>query len=291
MSRPFSIAWKGGAAARGHGRGASRHDRMMQSAQRLDDKCERRPSITHFVFKQKPNYGDRETLRSAGPVAASVPGHWVAMLPHVSADVPLQFVSRAGLKLDHALREFKFDVTGLRCADFGCNVGGFTDCLLQRGAVKVYAIDTGYGTLAYKLRTDPRVIVMERTNALHVEPPRNASETDANSGVDLVVIDLAWTPQRLAIPAALRWLKPNGRIITLVKPHYELEEAEKKALLLDGRLDSADAHRVLERVLASMPVWGATPIQHVLSPITGGKSSRGAKGAGNIEFLVLASPG
>ena len=82
-----------------------------------------------------------------------------------------QFVSRAGLKLEHALREFQLDVTGHVCSDFGCNVGGFTDCLLKRGAAQVYAIDTGYGTLDYRLRTDNRVIVMERTNALHVDPP------------------------------------------------------------------------------------------------------------------------
>ena len=134
------------------------------------------------------------------------------------------FVSRAGLKLDHALREFQLDVTGFVCADFGCNVGGFTDCLLQRGAAKVFAIDTGYGALAWTLRNDARVVVMERTNALHAPPPQDVL-------VDLVVIDLAWTPQRLAIPAALRWLKPDARIVTLVKPHYELDDAEKRELL------------------------------------------------------------
>lgn len=187
-----------------------------------------------------------------------------------------QFVSRAGLKLDHALREFSVDVAGMTCADFGCNIGGFTDCLLQRGAAKVYAIDTGYGTLAWKLRNDPRVVVMERTNALHAKPPATA---------DLVVIDLAWTPQRLAIPAALKWLKPDGRIITLVKPHYELEEDEKQTLLVDGRLDPVEAERVLHRVMNAMTEWGAQPVAHTMSPITGGKSSRG--GVGNVEFLVL----
>ena len=104
------------------------------------------------------------------------------------------FVSRAGAKLDHALDAFGFEVSGLRCADFGCNVGGFTDCLLQRGAERVVAIDTGYGVLAWKLRNDDRVEVRERTNALHADPP--------DEPLDLVVIDLAWTPQRLALPAA-----------------------------------------------------------------------------------------
>lgn len=193
------------------------------------------------------------------------------------------FVSRAGLKLDHALREFGVDVAGLVCADFGCNIGGFTDCLLQRGAAKVFAVDTGYGTLAWKLRNDPRVVVMERTNALHAPPPPPAER------VDLVTIDLAWTPQRLALPAALRWLNPRGRIVTLVKPHYELAEDEKKTLLIDGRLDPAEAERVLGRVLDAMPSLGATPLKHSLSPITGGKSSK-KHGSGNIEFLVLATP-
>ncbi|MCI0631222.1 MAG: hypothetical protein L0Y44_11285 [Phycisphaerales bacterium] len=199
-----------------------------------------------------------------------------------------QFVSRAGLKLDHALREFRLDVTGLVCADFGCNIGGFTDCLLQRGAVNVYAIDTGYGTLAYTLRTDPRAIVLERTNALHAEPPLAVPGTPY--GVDLVVIDLAWTPQRFAIPAALKWLKSDGRIITLVKPHYELDEQEKKTMLVDGRLDAQHAERVAQRVMAAMPSWGAQPIAHTLSPITGGKSSKSVGGRGNVEYLVLAQP-
>ena len=152
----------------------------------------------------------------------------------MSDDHDHKFVSRAGLKLEHALDEFVFEVTGLVCADFGCNVGGFTDCLLQRGAKLVYAIDTGYGTLAWKLRSDDRVITMERTNALHAELPspsgrgaggewlanRDKHSTDRPSpnplpegegfdGVDLVTIDLAWTQQKHAIPAALKWLKPS----------------------------------------------------------------------------------
>jgi 23S rRNA (cytidine1920-2'-O)/16S rRNA (cytidine1409-2'-O)-methyltransferase len=198
------------------------------------------------------------------------------------------FVSRAGLKLDHALREFSLDVTGLVCADFGCNIGGFTDCLLQRGAAKVYAIDTGYGMLAWKLRNDPRVVVMERTNALHAQPPFALGEDRGIGGFDLVVIDLAWTPQRLAIPAALKWLKKDGRIITLVKPHYELDDDQKRLLLMGGRLDHAEAVRVLHRVLMQMVEWGVTPSAHTQSPITGGKSSRRAGGEGNVEFLVLA---
>ena len=131
--------------------------------------------------------------------------------------------------------------------------------------------------------SDPRVVVMERTNVLHAPPP----EQDI---VDLVVIDLGWTQQRHAIPAALQWLSrsPHARIITLVKPHYELDEQEKKTLLHEGRLDPADAERITQRTLAHMPSWGVQPLAHTRSPITGGKSSKGRSGAGNIEYLVLA---
>ena len=196
----------------------------------------------------------------------------------MAADAPQKFVSRAGAKLEHALEEFKLDVTGLRCADFGCNVGGFTDCLLQRGARHVTAIDTGYGALAWKLRQDPRVETRERTNALHAEAPAG--------GVDLVVLDLAWTPQRLAIPAALKWLAPGGRIITLIKPHYELRD-EEKAWLDRGFLPHERVPGVVTRVEAEMPALGAKVMGSTQSPLVGGKTSKKAGVPGNIEWLTL----
>jgi 23S rRNA (cytidine1920-2'-O)/16S rRNA (cytidine1409-2'-O)-methyltransferase len=189
-----------------------------------------------------------------------------------------RFVSRAGAKLLHALEAFAIDVAGKRCADFGCNVGGFTDCMLQRGAAHVTAIDTGYGALAWKLRQDPRVEVRERTNALHAEPPAG--------GVDLVVVDLAWTPQRLAVPAALRWLAPGGRIVTLVKPHYELLEGEK-AWLDRGFLPHDRVPGVVARVEAAMPSLGARVAGSAQSPLVGGKTSRKAGVPGNVEWLVV----
>lgn len=195
------------------------------------------------------------------------------------ADAPR--VSRAGEKLDRAIEAFGFDVAGLRAADFGCNVGGFTEVLLRRGAASVIAIDTGYGTLAWKLRQDARVETRERTNALHAEPPAG--------GVDLVTVDLAWTPQRLAVPAALRWLAPGGRIVSLVKPHYELREDERP-LLDRGFLPHAEAERTLARVLAEMPGLGATVLGCCESPLVGGKSSRRAGVPGNREWLALLAP-
>ncbi len=214
-----------------------------------------------------------------------------------------RLVSRGGLKLEHALGVFEVDVSGLICADFGCHVGGFTDCLLRHGAATVYALDTGYGILDYRLRTDPRVVVMERTNVLYADPPGGAALRAADGrsesalppgggGVDLVTIDLAWTRQRHAIPAALRWLNPGGRVITLIKPHYELEADEKNLLAAGGLLAHSDAERVFGRVLSELPGLGLDVLATAVSPIHGAKSARKHKAephlAGNREYLVLA---
>src|SRR3989338_5833098 len=147
----------------------------------------------------------------------------------------MPFASRAGEKLDHALNTFAVNPTGLVCADFGASTGGFVDCLLQHGAVKVYAVETGYGTLDWKLRNDPRVVVMERTNAMHVKLPEQ---------VDLITIDTSWTKLQNVIPNALVNLKSNGQIIALVKPHYE---AEAK-MLRQGKLPEEKIPEVLGNV-------------------------------------------
>jgi 23S rRNA (cytidine1920-2'-O)/16S rRNA (cytidine1409-2'-O)-methyltransferase len=122
------------------------------------------------------------------------------------------FAGKGGLKLQFALEHFRVDIHGLVCADLGCNVGGFTDCLIQNGAAKVYAVDTSYGLLAWKLRTDSRVVVFERTNVLHWSAPEP---------LDFVVSDLGWTPQEKALPVIAGMLKPGGRALSLVKPQYE----------------------------------------------------------------------
>ena len=185
------------------------------------------------------------------------------------------FVSRAGFKLEHALREFDFSVEGLTCADLGCNVGGFTDCLLQRGAKKVFAVDTGYGTLAWQLRSDDRVITMERTNALHLDPPEI---------VDLVVIDLGWTPQALALPVAARWVQ-GGHMISLIKPHYELTNDEQKEESVSSGLSETSVDRVLNRVRETCRSLSLEILSETISPVKGKKSSR--KGSGNIEHLMF----
>ncbi|MGP1271933.1 MAG: TlyA family RNA methyltransferase [Phycisphaerales bacterium] len=188
------------------------------------------------------------------------------------------FVSRGGLKLAHALDAFGLDPAGLTCADLGCSTGGFTDCLLQRRAASVVCVDTAYGELAWKLRQDPRVTVRERTNALHAEP---------DEPVDLVVIDIGWTPQRLALPAAARWLRPGGRIISLVKPHYELSDAERAIGGDAGVLDPETARRVARRVLDDAAELGFRTLDLTNSPILGGGKRSKSKTRGNIELLAL----
>jgi len=179
-----------------------------------------------------------------------------------------QYVSRAGAKLAAAMQAFGLDVAGAKCADFGCNVGGFTDCLLAGGAAKVYAIDTGYGQLAWKLRKDRRVVVMERTNALYCPVVEQ---------VDLVAIDVGWTGQALAVSAAGRWLRPGGTIVSLLKPHYE-------AARLTGKkpyrpLGDEEAKRVCRDVSSGLADCGAAMLAGMISPVRG-------KG-GNLEFLLL----
>ncbi len=197
----------------------------------------------------------------------------------------LQYVSRGGLKLKHALDTFAVDVTGMTCADLGCSTGGFTDCLLQSGATKVHAVDTAYGELAWKLRQDSRVHVMERQNALHATPPAD--------GVDLVVVDLGWTPQHLLVPAALKWLRPGGRIVSLVKPHYELKSLGREPLPPGGVLDETRAEEITDLVIDRLLALGVCVLKTTKSPILGGarKNLSSKTGKGNAEWLVLLASG
>ncbi|MHC4294875.1 MAG: SAM-dependent methyltransferase [Planctomycetota bacterium] len=183
-----------------------------------------------------------------------------------------EFVSRGGVKLQAALDAFELDVRGLTCADFGCNVGGFTDCLLQNGAGKVYAVDTGYGELAWKLRNDPRVVVMERTNALHCELPE---------AVDLVTIDVGWTPQERIVPAAMGCLAPGGLIVSLLKPHYELSKlAHRKP---HAPLSAQKTCEVCRNVCQRLMQQGCC-IRAVMRSVLAGKG-------GNVEFFLLLALG
>jgi 23S rRNA (cytidine1920-2'-O)/16S rRNA (cytidine1409-2'-O)-methyltransferase len=184
---------------------------------------------------------------------------------------PRRFVSRGGEKLEHALDAFGLDVTGLESLDVGASTGGFTDCLLQRGAARVTAIDVGYGQLDWKLRTDPRVTVMERTNF-------RLMEDDAfPEGFDLVVIDTSFISLRTIVARANAYLRPEGAIVALVKPQFE---AGRERLGRGGVVRDPEVHRaVLREVREAMTALGLAPLAVVASPLLGP--------AGNREFLML----
>jgi 23S rRNA (cytidine1920-2'-O)/16S rRNA (cytidine1409-2'-O)-methyltransferase len=180
-----------------------------------------------------------------------------------------KYVTRSGLKLEHALAVFGVAPAGKVCTDLGSHQGGFVDCLLRYGAARVYAVDTSYGTLAWKLRIDPRVVVMERTNAMHVSLPEP---------VGLVTIDVGWTPQRHVLPAAARLLAPGGRIVSLVKPQYEAAETEREA----GVVPEENLEPVLARVRMDVETVGLKLLGETRSPLRGG--------GGNAEFLFFLAP-
>ncbi len=184
------------------------------------------------------------------------------------------YVSRGGLKLEAALQSFAIDVCGIVAADLGASTGGFTDCLLQHGARKVYAIDVGYGQLAYSLQIDPRVIVMDRTNTRHL------TLEQVGEAVDMVVADLSFISIKTVFPAIVRILKENGSVILLIKPQFEIGKGRvgKKGIVRHA----TDHIEVLTscREFFLEAGWNIRGI--VPSPITG-KS-------GNIEFLFYGAP-
>jgi len=191
----------------------------------------------------------------------------------LTLDAPEKFVSRGGHKLEHALDHFQLEVTGLTAFDLGASTGGFTDCLLQRGAAKVFAVDVGQGQLAWKLRSDGRVIVMEKTNARHLKPEQFPTPAD------LVVVDCSFISLKKILPSAVPLLKPDGKIVALIKPQFEAGKAEADK----GRGVITDP-LVHERVLAELQEFVSTQAGLcwrgvVESPLLGP--------AGNKEFLTL----
>lgn len=187
-----------------------------------------------------------------------------------------KYVSRGGLKLEDALKSFQLDVSGKRAVDLGASTGGFTDCLLQHGAEKVYAVDVGQGQLAWKLRHDKRVVAMEKTNARAVTP---ASFPAPFSPVDLVVIDCSFISLRKILPPAVALVKPLGKIVALVKPQFEAgkAEADKSAGVIRDPAVHERVLRELREFVAARPElrWVAETESPLLGP------------AGNKEFLVL----
>jgi 23S rRNA (cytidine1920-2'-O)/16S rRNA (cytidine1409-2'-O)-methyltransferase len=189
---------------------------------------------------------------------------------------PEKYVSRGGLKLEHALRCFQVDPTGQTAIDLGASTGGFTDCLLQHGAAKVYAVDVGKGQLAWKLRKDPRVLVMEKTNARELTPARFSTPF---APVDLVVIDCSFISLQKILPAAVALLRNSGSILALIKPQFEAGKAEAdkgKGVITDPSIHER-VIATLRRYVHEQPIlrWRRLTESPLLGP------------AGNKEFFVL----
>ncbi len=187
-------------------------------------------------------------------------------------NAPTRFVSRGGDKLDAALQRFSVEVSGKICADFGASTGGFTDALLQRGAVRVHAIDVGYGQLHERLRGDPRLRVHDRTNARDVSPAMLGER------VDLVVIDASFISLTALLPAAVAVLRRPGTLVALVKPQFE---APRDAVGEGGVVsDEAVRQAAISRVIESLTQLGFTQTQTMDSTVPGP--------AGNVEALIAA---
>ena len=179
------------------------------------------------------------------------------------------YVSRGGWKLEKALRDFGVDPTGFVCSDSGASTGGFTDCLLQQGAKKVFAIDVGYGQLDWKIRSDERVVVMERTNIRYVTPE------DLGEPLDLSVIDVGFISLSIVLPTIKDLLKPNGQVLCLIKPQFEAgrEKVGKKGVVRDP----VTHKEVLDNFVALANSLGFAILGLTFSPVKGPE--------GNIEFL------
>lgn len=187
----------------------------------------------------------------------------------------LPYASRGGLKLAKALEHFDIRPNGWTCMDIGASTGGFTDCLLQNGASRVIAVDVGYGQLAWRLRQDPRVTVMERTNIRHLSPVK------VDGPVDLATIDVSFISLRIVVPAALGFLKPRGKIIALIKPQFEVGKTQV------GKGGVVRSEALHQKVIADLAGFfadrGLMGSQVIPSPIYGPK--------GNREFLMVLALG
>ena len=182
----------------------------------------------------------------------------------------IPYVSRGGLKLEKAIKEFGVELKGKVTADIGASTGGFTDCMLQNGAVKVFAIDVGYGQLAWSLRTDERVVNMERTNV------RNVTPEDIGQFIDLASIDVAFISLEKVLPAVKAMLKPDGQVVALIKPQFEAgkEKVGKKGVVRDPKVHLEVIHKVIDTAREMEFVTK----ELTFSPVKGPE--------GNIEYLV-----
>ena len=199
------------------------------------------------------------------------PGHLISVSAAISLKEPFPpYVSRGGLKLEAALDQFAVDLKGKVLLDVGASTGGFTDCLLQRGAEKVIAVDVGYGQLHWRIRQDPRVIVLERTNIRHLKPE------DVNELIHGAVIDVSFISLKLVVPKVSELLLQDAFIVALIKPQFEVDKGQvgKGGVVRDPSLHQ----QVLDRLSRFFEDVGWTVLGHIPSPLLGPK--------GNKEFLV-----
>ena len=224
--------------------------------------CESREQAKRLVLAGEVRNGDRLVEKPSVMLALDAP---------LEIKEKLKFVGRGGLKLEGALEQFQVDVTGLVCADVGASTGGFTDCLLQRGALRVHALDVGTNQLAWKIRSDPRVQVKEKFNARHMQLE------DIGEAVDLAVMDLSFISLTKVLPAVFAVIKPEGQVICLIKPQFELERGDigKGGIVRDPLLHEIAVKKIREFVAES----GEKKWRGLMeSPITGTD--------GNREFLA-----
>src|SRR3990167_8964826 len=186
----------------------------------------------------------------------------------ITKDIP--YVSRGGLKLEKAIKEFNINVKDKVAIDVGASTGGFTDCLIQYGIKKVYAVDVGYGQLAWKLRNDPRVVIIERKNVRYIKP------SDIGEPVDIATIDVSFISLKLVLPVVKKLLKENGEIIALIKPQFEVGKSEVGK---GGIVREKEKHeKVISEIKSFATDLGIKVLNITKSPITGQK--------GNVEFLI-----
>jgi 23S rRNA (cytidine1920-2'-O)/16S rRNA (cytidine1409-2'-O)-methyltransferase len=242
---------------------------MLRLDQALVDRglCESREKAKRAILAGQVRVNQRVAAKASDSIKPQ---------DEIIIQAPEKFVSRGGHKLEHGLDFFHLKVDGLTAIDIGASTGGFTDCLLQRGAAKVYAVDVGHGQLAWKLRQDPRVVVMEKTNARNLTPGHFPAPFQP---VDLIVADCSFISLRKILPPAVALLRADGKIAALVKPQFEAGKAE-----VDKGAGVITDPQIHARVLAELKQfaknemklhWGGETESPLLGP------------AGNKEFLVL----
>ena len=243
------------------------------SGVRLDQKL---VELGHFESREKARATIMSGLVFVNGQRADKPG--MAVKDDAKVEVrgaACPYVSRGGFKLEKALRVFPVSPEGLTCIDCGASTGGFTDCMLQNGAKKVYAVDVGYGQLDWRLRSDERVVCMERTNARYLTHEQIPDELDFAS------VDVSFISLKLILPALAGLLKPDGHAVCLVKPQFEAgrEKVGKKGVVRDAAVHE----RVLRDFLEAAPTLGYTVMGLDFSPVRGPE--------GNIEYLAYLKKG